>query len=89
MILLECTETGEQCLVESADGYAGWRVVDEDVPPPPGEFYRWVEHDRRWRMDPEQRLKAENVAAVRDHETLVEIINGLLAEIEALKERLS
>ena len=88
MILLECPETGEQCLVESAEGYPGWRVVDENVPPPPNAHCRWVEHEQRWRTDPEQGLRAENLAAMRDPEALLTIIESLMAEIEALKKTL-
>lgn len=88
MMLLECPETGQQCLVESAGGYPGWGVVGSDVPPPPGDFFRWVPHERRWRADPAQRVRAENRAAIRDPDVLLTIIEGLLAEIEALKERL-
>ena len=90
MILIEHPETGERCLVESAAGHEDWRVVTEDAPlPPPGDGWRWVEHERRWRLDPEQRLKAENLAGMRDPESLLAIIEGLMAEIAELKERLS
>lgn len=88
MILIEHPETGEQCLTESAEGYEGWRVVAEDVPLPPGDHFRWIAHEQRWRADPEQRVKAENLAAVRDPDVLLEIIEGLMAEIAELKERL-
>lgn len=88
MILLEHPESGERCLTESAEGYEGWRVVAEDVPPPPNAHCRWVEHEQRWRTDPEQRLRAENLAAMGDREALLVIIEGLMAEIAELKERL-
>lgn len=88
MILIEHPESGERCLIESAEGYEGWRVVAEDVPPPPNEHCRWIEHERRWRTDPEQCLRAENLAAMSDREALLVIIEGLMAEIAELKERL-
>ena len=88
MILLECPETGERCLVESADGYGGWRVVSDGVPhPPPGEHWHWVEHEGRWRADVAKRVEDENRAAMRDPDALLEIITGLLAEIEVLKTK--
>lgn len=89
MILLEHPETGERCLVESAEGYQGWHAVAEDVPPPPpGQHWHWIAHEARWRADPEQKLKSENLAAMADREALLVIIEGLLAEIAELKERL-
>ena len=88
MILVECPKTGEQCFVESTEGYAGWTVLAEDVPPSPGDHYRWVEHERRWRADPEERLRAENLAAMADREALLTIIEGMMAEIADLKGRL-
>jgi hypothetical protein len=87
MILLEHPETGDRCLVESMDGYAGWAVVDLNVPPPPGDHYRWVEHERRWRADPGRRLRAENLAGIRDPEVLLAIIEDLLARVAALETK--
>lgn len=88
MILIEHPESGERCLIESAEGYEGWRVVAEDVPPPPNAHCRWIEHEQRWRTDTEQCLRAENLAAMSDREALLVIIEGLMAEIAELKERL-
>lgn len=87
MILLECPDTGEQCLVESAEGYPGWRVVDENVPPPIDQHYAWCERDRRWKADPEGRLRAENLAAMRDPDALLSIIEDLMARIAALETK--
>ena len=84
MILIRHPESGEQCLVASTEGYAGWTVLAEDVPPSPGDHYRWVEHDRRWRADPEERQRAENLAAMADREALLTIIAGMMAEIQHL-----
>lgn len=88
MMLLECPRTGERCLVESAEGYEDWRVVGEDVPTPPGDHYRWVEHERRWRADPEKRRRAENRAAMRDPDVLLAIIEDLRARVAALEDKL-
>lgn len=88
MMLLECPRTGERVHVASAEGYEGWRVVGADVPPPPNAHCRWIEHEQRWRTDTEQCLRAENLAAMSDREALLVIIEGLMAEIAELKERL-
>lgn len=89
MILIEHPESGERCLVESADGYDGWLIVAQEVPlPPGGTGWEWVEHEGRWRSDPERRVRSENLAAMADREALLTIIEGLLAEIAELKERL-
>lgn len=88
MILLECPLTGERCLVVSAEGYEGWRIISEDVPPQPaGHHWRWIAHEARWRSDVEQRVRDENLAAMRDPDALLEIVKGLLAEIEAIKAK--
>lgn len=88
MILIQHPASGEQCLVDSTDGYDGWTVLAVDVPPSPGDHYRWVEHERRWRADPEQRVRDENLAGIRHPEVLLAIIEDLIAEIADLKARL-
>lgn len=40
MLLLQCPDTGERCLVESADGYAGWAVLADNLNPP-HDYFRW------------------------------------------------
>ncbi len=88
MILLECPETGERCLVESTDGYESWHVLSEDTPPPPpGSWWHWVEHERRWRSDPAKRLRDENRAAIVDPEMLLTIIEDLTARVAALEAK--
>jgi hypothetical protein len=88
MILIQHPASGEQCLVDSTEGYDGWTVLAEDVPPSPGDHYRWVEHERRWRADPAQRLRAENLAGIRDPEVVLAIFEDLMARIAALEARL-
>jgi hypothetical protein len=41
MILIEHPETGERCLVDSLDGYAGWAVLAEAVQHPGHDYFRW------------------------------------------------
>ena len=41
MILIEHPETGERCLVETADGYAGWSVLADDIAPPAHDYFTW------------------------------------------------
>lgn len=41
MILLEHPDTGERCLVESAAGHEGWRVLAESIDRPSHDHFRW------------------------------------------------
>ena len=87
MILIECPDTGEQCLVESAEGYPGWLVIAENVEPPLDQHYRWCKFDHCWKADPERRLRAENLAGIRDPEVLLAIIEDLLARVATLEAK--
>lgn len=86
MILIECPDTGERCLVESAEGYAGWTVLSEDVPLPPSNHAHWVEAEG-WRVDAGAEARAEMLSAVRDPDALVAIIIDLYAHIIALENK--
>lgn len=86
MILIECPETGERCLVESAEGYAGWTVLGEDVALPPSYHCEWCEVDG-WKVDAGAEARAEMLSAVRDPDALIAIIIDLYAHIIALENK--
>lgn len=88
MILLECPETGERCLVESADGYPGWTVLALDAPEPPHDHCHWCCEDEEWKADAAAEARAEMVSAIRDPDALLAIIEDLYAHIVALEAKL-
>lgn len=86
MILLRNPEPNadgihEQVVADSADGYEGWEVVEENVPRPKGHATRV---GGKWVKDAE----AERRAAI-DRQAPHERYDALMKEIEALKARLA
>ena len=86
MMLLKCPCTGEQCLVESADGYEGWEVLAEDAEHPPSDHCEWCEREG-WKVDAAAEARAEMLSAVRDPDALIAIIIDLYAHIIALEAK--
>jgi hypothetical protein len=85
MILLECPNTGERCLVDSAQGYPGWSVLSEDVDEPPHDHCTWCCESNCWEEDSERKALSEQLVLISNPESLLEIIEGLRAEINLLK----
>jgi hypothetical protein len=85
MILVECPETRERCLVESDEGYPGWIVLALDAPEPPHDHCDWCEKSRDWKSNASGEARAEMLSAIRDPEALLEIIEDLYAHIVALE----
>lgn len=87
MILLEHPETGERALVRNAVGYKGWKLVDRKAPLPTESHADWCPVNRRWVTDAEAQAKAASLAAMRDPEALLAIIEDLTARIAALETK--
>lgn len=87
MILLECPETGERCLVESAEGYPGWLVLSEDAPPQPDDHCDWCCDKKGWKENRAAKARAAKLAALRDPEALLDLIDNLTARIAALESK--
>lgn len=85
MILIQCPCTGDRCLVESADGYEGWTVLCDDAPLPTADHCVWCCDDNEWKPDALAQARAEKLAAMRDPEALLAIIDDLTARIAALE----
>lgn len=89
MILLECPETGERHLVRNANGYRGWKLVARKAPLPPGDHCDWCCESGRWVPRTEDQDRALRLAAMRDPEALLAIIEDLGAQIDALRTALN
>jgi hypothetical protein len=85
MILLECPETGEQHLVRNAVGYAGWKLISRSAPRPDEDHCHWCSESEAWVVDAEAKQRSDRLAAMRDPEALLSIIDNLTNEIAALK----
>lgn len=85
MILLECPETGERQLVRNAVGYRGWKLISRKAPLPPADHCNWCCDAAKWEPQAEAQERAARLAAMRDPEALLAIIEDLAAQIAALK----
>lgn len=85
MMLIECPQTGERCLVESLEGYDGWVVLSEDASPPPSAHCGWDCKKKRWVEDEPAARRAARRAEIRDPERLLTIIEDLEARLTALE----
>ena len=85
MILLECPETGERHLVRNAVGYKGWKLVSRSAPRPEDDHCHWCCESEAWVVDAEAKQRADRLAAMRDPEALLSIIDTLIEEVAALK----
>lgn len=85
MILIEHPETGERCLVESLDGYAGWKMVADDAPLPPEDGCDWCSKDQRWKRNKARCDRADRLSAMRDPERMLAMFDELVVRIEALE----
>lgn len=84
MILLECPETGERQLVRNAAGYKGWRLISRKAPRPSEDHCDWCGDTGRWKPRAEDQDRSARLAAVRNPEALLAIIDDLTAQIAAL-----
>jgi|GEM_PF-6871461 len=87
MILLECPDTGERQLVRNAVGYRGWKLVSRKAPLPPADHCDWCCDGQKWKADEAAQERAARVAAMRDPEALLAIIDDLTARIIALEAK--
>jgi hypothetical protein len=87
MILLECPETGERQLVRNAVGYRGWKLISRKAPLPPADHCSWCCEAAKWTADEEAQARAARLAAMRDPEALLAIIEDLTARIAALEAK--
>ena len=79
MILIE--KGGERQLVESLDGYDGWKVVERDVDRPPSTFAK--REGGKWVEDTEAKEKAERNAKL-EKMTRAELVDHILDEVRKL-----
>lgn len=84
MILLECPETGERQLVRNAVGYGGWKLISRKAPAPPGDHCEWCCESGQWKPDAGRADREARLAAMRDPEMLLAIIERLPGGVEAL-----
>lgn len=85
MILIECPQTGERQLVRNAAGYKGWRLISRKAPRPSEDHCDWCSESGRWMPRPEDQARAAKLAAMRDPEALLDMIERLAADLDALK----
>lgn len=85
MILLECPETGERQLVRNAVGYAGWKLVSRNAPRPAEDNCNWCSEEQKWKADSSAQEKAARIAALKNEETLLDIIDRLESRIASLE----
>lgn len=84
MMLIECPQGTDRCVVASMAGYDGWRVVANNVPAPPPHG---VWNGTGWTVNQNAAEQAELLRKVRNAEELATIIAGLTARIKALEAK--
>lgn len=85
MILVECPKTGDRCLVESAEGYDGWRVICNQVQPPENDDCEWCDKTKKFKRNHEKSKRSDRLRMIRDPESLLDMIESLNARVEALE----
>ena len=84
MMLIECPDGKEKCVVPSMSGYPGWRLVANNVPSPPPHG---VWNGTGWTVNQTAADQAELLRKVRNAEELAVIIADLTARIKALEAK--
>jgi hypothetical protein len=80
MILIQSPDGNEKCLVNSLDGYDGWKVVADDVCEPEPHCV-WCEQEGKWKVDEAAKARAELMAIARNPEKLALLLARILARL--------
>jgi hypothetical protein len=80
MILIEAPDGSERCLVNSLNGYDGWKVLADDVCEPEPHCV-WCDEEGKWKVDEAAKARAELTAIARNPEKLALLLASILASL--------